>query len=38
MLVVLSGLLLLPVVGSLAATGESPDEALRQMLLEAGIY
>lgn len=33
--VVLSGLLLLPVAGSLAATGESPDEALRQMLLEA---
>ena len=35
MLVALSGLLLLPVVGSLAATGESPDEALKQMLLEA---
>ena len=35
MLVVLSGLLLMPVAGSLAATGESPDEALRQMLLEA---
>lgn len=35
MLVALSGLLLLPVVGSLAATGESLDEALKQMLLEA---